>query len=170
MGTQQGDKMTVESIVYDSFQLMPMQERLEDWPNLKDGTFEKTSDEGIYQNCVGFVVGIRRWIDSYSQFWPDDLETGDTPEHYAAFFKKHGFEICADGSLENGTEKLAIYAKGHKYSSQKEFKHVAIQQNDGKWKSKMGKLEDIEHPTTKTICCGDYGEAIIFMRRPKRNA
>jgi hypothetical protein len=62
-----------------------------------------------------------------------------------------GFAVCADGALEDGIEKIGIYADGPEYM------HAARHLETGKWTSKMGPDERIEHDTPEDIAglwCG----------------
>lgn len=63
-------------------------------------------------------------------------------------FLAAGYELCGDGSLEDRYEKIAIYAKDG------EPTHAARQLGDGRWTSKLGKYEDIEHDSLDAL----YGE------------
>jgi hypothetical protein len=73
---------------------------------------------------------------------------------------------CANGSPESGTEKIAIYAtkadRGRLVPQ-----HAARQLVDGRWTSKIGELEDINHLSLKDVNCRDYGSAVRFMKRPR---
>jgi len=75
-----------------------------------------------------------------------------------------GYVACTDGELEDGFQKIAIYA---------EFiggiptpTHAAIQLDDGRWASKIGDFEDIEHLTVEDLTCPSYGSPALYMRRP----
>lgn len=65
-----------------------------------------------------------------------------------------------DASLEQGFEKVALYGSGAEYT------HAARQLPSGKWTSKLGKAEDIEHDTPEDVAGGLYGELIEIMTRP----
>ena len=76
-----------------------------------------------------------------------------------------GFELCEDGVLIDDFEKLAIYS-----NSSGLWTHVARQLPDGRWASKLGRLDDIEHETlheTLEEVTGapgsDYGTVAAFM-------
>ncbi len=72
-----------------------------------------------------------------------------------------GYEDCGiDDSLEAGFEKVAIYGSGTFYT------HAAKQTTVGKWSSKLGKAEDIEHDTPEDLAGGIYGEVVEVMKRP----
>jgi hypothetical protein len=79
-------------------------------------------------------------------------------------FQAIGFELCADGGLEPGFEKVALYGDGVFYT------HAARQLPDGKWTSKLGGAEDIEHDAAEDVAGGVYGEVVQFMRRRTRQA
>lgn len=73
-----------------------------------------------------------------------------------------GYEKCADDSLEDGFEKIALYA-----SPAGEPKHAARQLPDGMWTSKLGPQEDISHTTPNGVTGAAYGEVFMIMRRAK---
>ena len=45
------------------------------------------------------------------------------------------------------------------------YTHAARQRPGGKWTSKLGKAEDIEHDTPDVVAGGLYGEVVLIMRR-----
>ena len=150
---------------YDSLREMPEQEKLKHWPNLTKGSFDYASEHTVEYNCVAWALGeMHRLYDSYGYDFPQDLKEKHTVENYAEFFRRHGFEICSDGSLEKGMEKLALYA-----DKNGEFMHVARQKTTGNWTSKMGDYEDVDHLTLRALQGTDYGEVVIFMRRPRQD-
>jgi len=68
----------------------------------------------------------------------------------------------SDGQLEDGFEKVAIYeAEGLG------FMHVAIQLSDGRWTSKLGQDEYIEHNSPEGLASEDYGRPTKFLKRAK---
>ncbi|WP_445013646.1 DUF7689 domain-containing protein [Paludisphaera borealis] len=77
-----------------------------------------------------------------------------------AAFKILGYEPCDEESLEPGFEKVALYGNTFTYT------HAARQLPDGKWTSKLGKAEDIEHDTPDVVAGGVYGEVVEIMKRP----
>jgi hypothetical protein len=75
-------------------------------------------------------------------------------------FRTLGYEPCEDDQLEPGFEKVALYGDIFFYS------HAARQLPDGKWTSKLGKDQDIEHDTPLDVAGGLYGEVVQIMKRP----
>jgi hypothetical protein len=66
---------------------------------------------------------------------------------------------CEDGRLESGFEKIALFAlEGLP-------KHAARQLQSGRWTSKLGRLEDIEH-TLDDLTGALYGSVALVMKRP----
>ena len=91
-----------------------------------------------------------RWIDPTADYaqrvesvWNESLI-----DSVVELFLAAGYELCGDGSLEDRYEKIAIYAKDG------EPTHAARQLGDGRWTSKLGKYEDIEHDSLDAL----YGE------------
>jgi len=75
-----------------------------------------------------------------------------------------GFEKCTDGDFSPGIEKVAVFANGEMPE------HVAIQptNRNGRWVSKLGDLEDIEHELD-SLNDGDYGRIVCFLHRSMKD-
>ena len=71
-----------------------------------------------------------------------------------------GYKQCADSMLEDGFEKVALYGSLSLYT------HAARQLPNGRWTSKLGNGEDIEHEIPDNVGGGLYGEVVQFMKRP----
>ena len=80
-------------------------------------------------------------------------------------FEHLGHAGCGmDASLQPGAEKVALFSATLYYT------HAARQLPSGKWTSKLGKAEDIEHDTPQDVAGGTYGEVFQIMRRPLSQA
>ncbi len=64
---------------------------------------------------------------------------------------------------EPGIEKVAIFADESGCP-----KHMARQLPSGKWTSKLGHDEDIEHSDLAVLEGGDYGRVVSILARPLR--
>ena len=82
----------------------------------------------------------------------------DLPAFVTAF-STVGYEPCADGALEDGFEKVAIY------QSPSGIQHGARQLSTSWWTSKLGGLEDIEHASPAELEGTEYGDVVQYMRR-----
>jgi hypothetical protein len=115
-------------------------------------------------NCIAWAANEAnvRWDpDPFLQYyWPPSVPRELTLDALIAAYKTVGFEVCADDSLEEGKEKIAIYALDG------EPKHAARLLENGNWTSKMGDFEDIEHPDSTAVCGPLYGFVALFMSRP----
>jgi len=96
-------------------------------------------------------------------YWPPGVQREQTLEAFFAAFQTKGYERCDDSSLEIGFEKLAIYATPDGTPT-----HAARQLPNGKWTSKLGDLEDIEHDALESISGPEYGSAVAYMVRKSR--
>jgi hypothetical protein len=56
-------------------------------------------------------------------------------------------------------KKVAVYGIGGFYT------HATRQLETGKWTSKLGNEEDIEHDLPELVGGGVYGEIALFMKR-----
>src|SRR5437588_290819 len=132
-----------------------------DIPNLDQTEYQKTSEPTSSYNCIAWVLDRSDiWIDPTEEYdWPEDVERGYTTGSFIELFKKYGFEICDGATLESGYLKIAIY-----HDNLNHFHHVAKQLSSGKWTSKLGENEDIEHELSGLE--GEYyGSPKIFMRK-----
>jgi hypothetical protein len=112
------------------------------FPNLDRTEYELTSQETVDYNCFAFAAGEEdcRWdpVDP-DGYWPDGVPRELTLDAFIKAYQTIGYECCDNRELEVGFEKIAIYT----YNG--EPQHVARQEKDGMWKSKLGDWEDIKH-------------------------
>ncbi len=131
-----------------------------DFPHLAEHNHRITSPATVEYNCIARSAGdIEHWWQP-GVYWPiataiDDYGIAALKQAFLAL----GFQDCDDGSLESGHEKLALYGTSQFYT------HAARQLANGKWTSKLGRLEDIEHETPDDLSGGVYGEVAQFMKR-----
>jgi len=115
-------------------------------------------------NCVGFAIGDPNWWDHVGEegtTWPADLIGRGSLNDYLEVFQRHGFRTCdrAEGTVAvPGWENIAVFQEAG------EFSHVAIQLASGRWISKLGDFEDIEHPL-EPMEGRFYGDVSTFMKR-----
>lgn len=131
------------------------------FPRLTDRNHRITSEPDVGYNCIAWAAGKTEHWWQPGVFWPvessrDDHGIGALERAFEAL----GYEECPDGSLEPGFEKVALYGGGLVYT------HAARQLPNGKWTSKLGKAEDIDHDTPDDVAGGLYGEVVQFMKRP----
>jgi hypothetical protein len=99
-------------------------------------------------------------------YWPEGVPRSETVEAFIQAYRTLGYEICDSPALEPGVEKIAIYVNNR---VDREPTHAARQLPSGKWTSKLGRAEDIEHDALQ----GDYppgcryGEEATFLARAR---
>jgi hypothetical protein len=133
------------------------------FPNLAPTGYAVTSSADKAYNCIAWAAGV---ADEW--WWPDPLGVSPWPpgvrreETIAAFLEAYqslGFVLCADGALEQGFEKVALYAQAGAP------KHAARQLPNGRWTSKLGELEDVEHVLDGLVGTW-YGDVVQILKRP----
>jgi hypothetical protein len=129
-----------------------------EFPRLTADNHRVTSPESPDYNCVAWSAGDTQHWWQPGVYWPVPVASYGLDALELAF-RTLGYEPCPDGSLEPGFEKVALYASGQFYT------HAARQLPSGKWTSKLGRLEDIEHDNPEDVAGGAYGEVSGFMRR-----
>lgn len=134
----------------------------EDFPNLNPHNYRITSPYSPRYNCIAWAAGVDNqwWWPQEGTFWPVGVPREETISAFLAAFATLGYEECHDGTLEEGYEKVALFAPGDLVP-----KHMARQLSDGEWTSKMGSSEDIVHINAEDVNGLYYGTPVRFMRR-----
>lgn len=134
------------------------------FPKLAAEGYRITSPASKLYNCIAWAGGAdTEWwepVTGPGYYWPKDAAREYTIESLVEVYESLGYAACADGSLEEGFTKVALYANSGDYT------HAARQLDDGKWTSKLGPLEDIEHNTLESLEGDTYGKVVRFMKRP----
>ena len=130
------------------------------FPRLTPQNHRITSPATTDYNCIAWAAGDTAHWWQPNVWWPlpaspDDFGT----EALQRAFEALGYEVCADGRPEAGFEKVALYGLAPFYT------HAARQLADGRWTSKLGGAEDIEHDTPDDVAGGVYGDVVQYMRR-----
>ena len=134
-----------------------------EYPNINPTGYEWISEEDDNYNCVAWAAGINDeiWQDAPPGYkWPASRRTQGI-ESLVEVFENLGFEQCEDSSLEDGYDKVALYARNRLWG------HAARQLSDGRWTSKLGVPGgDIVHATPECVTCLRYIDVHCIMRRP----
>lgn len=94
-------------------------------------------------------------------YWPENVPREENLDSFCELLQTRGFESCEEPELEANCDKIALYAKGQHPT------HAARQLASGKWTSKLGPLEDIEHELEDLV--GDcYGTVAVIFRKKRR--
>ncbi|MBI1902313.1 MAG: hypothetical protein HYS13_14530 [Planctomycetia bacterium] len=131
------------------------------FPNLKsDYTCTSPPDERY--NCIAWAAGVTdEWWDPVDGVWPDELPNDDSLVTLVKLYEGIGFDLCADGDLEAGFEKIPLYGMEGVYE------HAARQLPNGRWTSKLGPDDDIEHPRADSLAGDHYGPVVHFLKRKR---
>jgi hypothetical protein len=133
-----------------------------DFPRLTPANHRVTSPPTIDYNCVAWAAqDTQNWWQP-GMFWiPPDWPANDYGlGALENVFRSLGYVDCEhEAGLEPGFQKVALYGYGFVYT------HAARQLLSGKWTSKLGKDQDIEHDTPDDVAGGLYGEVMQVMRR-----
>jgi len=135
------------------------------FPNLQNSSYQVTSPENQDYNCIAWTAGdTRRWWwpdpDEWDAYWPSQLARSETLPAFVELFASLGYVPCAEPEYEVGFEKIAIFATAEGIPT-----HAAKQLPNGRWSSKLGKLEDIEH-SLLDLGGSIYGSVASIMKRP----
>lgn len=131
-------------------------------PGLMRSGFQITSPESLVYNCVAWAAGDDTdWWNHESQFyWPEWAPRSPEIEALIQVFAGLGYAICDGVEKEQGYDKVALYALDG------QWQHAARQLEDGQWTSKLGRFEDITHPSPGDVSNEIFGEVHCIMCRP----
>jgi len=134
------------------------------FPQLKINDFSITSSVSHDYNCVAWAAReTERWWwpdPSGASYWPTDVPRVETLDAFVRTFQVFGYEVCDSAVLERGFEKIAIFADPAGTPT-----HIARQLSSGRWTSKLGNLEDIEHDL-RGLEGRSYGAVSQILRKP----
>jgi hypothetical protein len=143
-----------------------MVERIEAiFPGLRASAFRVTSPASRDYNCIAWAAGdTARWWwpdpdPDADNFWPRGVLVAETLDAFVAALATVGYAACADEQPERGFEKVALFASAGVPT------HAARQLPGGRWTSKLGLREDIEHDL-HALSGEAYGTVVLFLKRP----
>ena len=134
------------------------------FPNLQRTDHDVTSPASPNYNCLAWAAGVADqwwWPDPMGvSTWPPSVARAETIKAFIEAFQTLGYVPGADDTVEPQFDKVALYALAGVP------KHAARQLSNGRWTSKLGCLEDIEH-TLAGISGSWYGDVVEILKRPK---
>jgi len=136
-------------------------------PGLRFSTFQMTSPPTPVYNCIAWAAGqtLKWWwpttdVLDDAHIWPDGVPNEVTLPAFTAAFATLNYFVCENDAHEGGWEKVAIFVDERQTPT-----HAARQLANGRWTSKLGKAEDIEHDLHALE--GDvYGKVAMLLKRP----
>jgi hypothetical protein len=138
------------------------------FPGLFGVNYRLSSPPDRKYNCIAWAAGDTRrwwWPDpppaDERYYWPPDVGNEETLESFMAVFATLGYVPCHGEAAESGWERIALYATGDGVP-----RHAARQLADGRWSSKLGRKEDIEHGL-HDLEGEEYGAVVQIMKRTR---
>lgn len=134
---------------------MPSADLERDFPGLRNSGWSITSEADSRYNCVAFAVHDTRqfWdanlVGMRGYYWPPGVPRDDSLASWIRALELNSYRVCADGELEPGVEKIAIYVDDAGVPQ-----HVARQlpgSVDGAWTSKLGKSQAFDIPSWQVL-------------------
>lgn len=135
------------------------------FPALIGGGYQVTGPHDQTYNCIAWAAGSTdAWwwpVGPHLQvYWPEGAPREETVAAFQSAFATRGYATCEGTALEVGQEKVAIYADPTGCPT-----HASRQRPSGRWTSKLGELEDIEHELPQ-LEGEQYGRVVCVMKRP----
>jgi hypothetical protein len=138
----------------------------DDFPGLRATGAEVSEEADPEFNCIGWAVGVKEWLWPPllpASAWPDGILRQVSVDAFEAFFATYRFAPCDSEDVEEGMERVALFATAAGIPM-----HAARQLPSGRWTSKMGEYEVIEH-ALRALQGDLYGRVVRFFQRPARS-
>ena len=136
------------------------------FPGLRNSPFRVTSPATRDYNCVAWAAGdTAHWWwpdhdpDNDAIYWPPGVPLEETVDAFVAAFATLGYTASSSEEPEPGFEKVALFASGAVPT------HAARQLPNGRWTSKLGRRQDIEHEL-HAVSGELYGKVELVLKRP----
>jgi hypothetical protein len=136
------------------------------FPALRGTVYQVTSPREKKYNCIAWAAGdtTQWWWPAESSplreiYWPPAIPREETLEAFRQLLATLGYVACDDERVEEGYQKVALFAFAGAP------KHAARQLPNGRWTSKLGEMEDIEHGLNDLTGMA-YGSVVLVMKRP----
>ncbi len=138
------------------------------FPGLARSGYQETSARNNDYNCIAWAAGeshVWWWpgLDASREYWPPGVPRERTRDAFVAAFASLGYLVCEGEEPEAGFEKIALFADADGRPT-----HAARQLPNGRWTSKLGKAEDIEH-ALHDLEGAVYGAMVLIMKRAVAN-
>jgi hypothetical protein len=103
------------------------------FPRIHGEGYVETSRKSESYNCIAWAMHDQeKWwwpvgkdVQDKEAYWPKQARKGLKLRSFTEAFKTRGWSPCKDGTLEEGFEKVALYADGQTPT------HAALQLIDG---------------------------------------
>jgi hypothetical protein len=133
-------------------------------PGLRGRVYEVTGPPDTDYNCIAWAAGVTHtcWAptgDPQQSHWPACVPREETLTALQAAFASLGYVVCDQAEFEPNYEKVALFHN----PARRRF-HAARQLKNGRWTSKLGKLERIEH-ALRDLEGTEYGSVVRVMKR-----
>ena len=133
--------------------------------SLMPSNYRITSPASTDYNCIAWAAGTdERWWwpdNQYTAYWPDGVPREETIAAFIQAYSLAGYISCDTCAYESGFEKIVIYTDERGKPT-----HAARQTPTGRWTSKLGNWEDIEHDRPDNLVGRHYGRVTVIMKRP----
>jgi hypothetical protein len=133
------------------------------FPSVAASGYRITSPKDNTYNCLAWAAGgcTQWWWPTVGgrEFWPVGIPRVETLEAVKQAFMAFGYEVCTGEEREPGFERIALFADTEGFPL-----HASRQLPNGRWTSKLGELEDVEH-ALRDLEGQEYGSVVLVMRR-----
>jgi len=134
------------------------------FPALRGSVYRMTSPADDVYNCIAWAAGATdKWWwpfgDPRRTYWPEGVPRAESLEAFRTAFASLEYITCDHADVEPGCEKIALFADAAGCPL-----HAARQLPDGRWTSKLGAMDDIEH-ALHGLEGLEYGSVALVMKR-----
>ena len=123
------------------------------FPKLTPHNHRITSPADPNYNCVAWAASdSTQWWEP-GWFWPID------GADLKSIMEASGYCVCSKSDAQQSDVAIVLYR------DEGEYTHIAWRLPSGKWTSKFGKWQDIEHDHPEDVAEGIYGEISDYLHQ-----
>ena len=148
-------------------------EIISSFPDLKaDSDFKISSPETPNYNCIAWAYksyddrimwpwgSETKTLDGF-HYWPEGVADSTDVSAFIHAFQLQGYEVCDQWEHEKDYVRIALYV----IPNTPECTHASRELRNGKWTSKLGPENDIEHGSPYSLEGVEYGKVFCIMKR-----
>jgi hypothetical protein len=135
------------------------------FPRSESAPYEVTSPEDIKYNCSRGLLARRRFAANGGlRLHPSIIGPWSPVRKQLRVSSRHSANLATWFATPANSNQVM---RGWQSTLTKlgTPTHMARQLTSGRWTSKLGELEDIEHLTLEQLSGSDYGQAVQFLKR-----
>ena len=137
------------------------------FPGLRGTPWAIKSRKTKRYNCFAWAAREkhRRWDFAKGAYWPPGVHRLSGIAYLVGAYLAEGFSVCHQAACQkydSTSDSIVLYERNRIGT------HAARLLANGRWSSKLGDIEDVQHQTPEALSGTRYGGPIVYMKRKRQ--